>query len=323
MRIKIPFHVGMCAFYKVEFVHSVTGKVRPCSDWTENVMLTSGMKEMSHRGDWFTTCQVGIDAVDPNAGDTDMPGWVAGTSTITVSSSSAQATAPFYGWKQKTFRFAVGSIVIATQINRVGVGWATAQGDNLVSLAKIVDVTGTPVAPNWQPDEYLDVTVEMRYYPPLVDAEGTVDFNAVTYGYLLRASDANLGGAWGDVIGSQIVGWAQNVSDWLAWDNDIGATVDSTPTGLTAASDTFAVYTTAPAGVQSITFGLSVGPTAWNLATDKLFRCLTFKTTAGWYQIQWDDTGISGTYTGNGIPKTTSFTMQVEFVMTWGQATIP
>ena len=323
MRIKVPVHVGMKAFYKVEFVHSVTGVVRPCSDWTENVMLTSGMKEMSHRGDWFTACQVGIDSIDPDAGFTSMPGWVAGTTglnPLVQPTSGAQPDEPYYGWKQKTFRFPIGSISVATTINRVAVGWGIAQGeDNLVSLAKIVDVTGTPVAPNWQPDEYLDVTVEMRYYPPLIQVDSTVVLNSVTYDYSLKAMVTTSGAAWGSTIGSQIASYATTTSDWLAYDNNFGATIEDTPTGNTALSDTTADYTNAPAGVQSINFGMSVGPTAWNLATGLLFRSLGFKTTAGWYQIQFD----SQASPGNGIPKTASFTMQVEFVMTWGQATIP
>lgn len=313
----------MRGIFKVESVHAETGKVTLLAEEAKNLLLTSGMREMSQRGSWLTSCQVGIDlSNDPDPSMTGMPGWVAGTSNIEENTVGAQPNpGPFYGYRRLRWRFPIGSISENKNINRVGAGWGTANDANLISLAKIVDSGGGETTPTWKADEYLDVSYEFRYYAPTVDATGTVTLNGLDYNYIIRAMAATDQAVWANGIGSQIQSTASVDSDWLAYDGDIGATIEDSPTGLTAESDNSNDYTIAPAGVQNISFGMNVGPgtndtDGWSLTTGKLLRSLRIKTTAGWYQVQFDAVLSAG----NGVPKTDQLTMVMEFNLAWSEA---
>ena len=62
--------------------------------------------------------------------------------TITDDIYGAQASAPYYGWRRKTFRFAVGSGIANENLNEVGIGWDTIEGAYLATRALIVDISG-------------------------------------------------------------------------------------------------------------------------------------------------------------------------------------
>lgn len=311
--------IGMGALYLFESVHPDTGKRTPLSGWSPNTVLTSGLYAMSQQATWLSGLQVGTDNTTPDASQTGLLGYVAGTSTVEENVTGAQSAAPYYAWRRKRFRFPIGSV--SGNLAEVGVGWGTTNASNLVSRALIVDINGDVTTVTPKIDEYLDVTVEFRYYPPTVDATGTVDFNSVTYNYIVRAMNVTGVTEWASGIGNKIESFANTNDDWLAYDNDIGATIEDGPSGLTANSDNDDDYTSAPAGTAAVSVGMNVGPgtddvDGWSLTTGKLFRSLRVQTTAGWYQVQFDNGG-------NGVPKTDQFTMQVQFNLSWGEATIP
>lgn len=312
--------LGVRGRFKIESVHPETGKVTLLQDWANNTVLTSGMYQMSQRDGWMDACQVGIDETfDPDPGFTAMPGWVAGTTTKQENTTGAQPTAPFYGWRRTRFRFPIGSITENTNINRVGVGWDTQAGDTLVTLAKTVDIDSNPTAITWKADEYLDVTYEFQYHPPTVDATGTVDFNGVTYNYIVRAMDATSDSAWGSRIGQKIQHYTPSNASWLAFNDDIGATIEDVPSGLTASSDNNNGYTIAPLNTKNVFVGMNVGPgtndvNGWSLTTGLLLRSLQITTTAGSYQVQFDNGG-------SGVPKTDLLEMSVQFVLSWDEKT--
>lgn len=324
----IPLQILVSGRFKVESTHPETGVTTLLQDWAKNTVLTSGMYEMSQSDGWMLACQVGIDETnDPDPSFTSMPGWVAGTTNNLGSTTGAQSSATYYGWRRTTFRFPIGSVSENTNINRVGVGWGTVSGDNLTTLAKTVDIGGTPTAITWKADEYLDITYEFQYHVPTSDVTGTVVVDGVTYDYVVRAMAATSGSAWAIHIGNKIEAFSPYVDDWLAYDGDIGATVEDSPSGLVASSDNINSYTIAPLNVKYVDVGMNVGPgtddvDGWSLTTGKLLRSLRIKTTAGWYQVQFDDqTGGAGApYNGDGIPKTDQFTIASLFRLSWDEA---
>ena len=301
MNRRIEFNVR----YLLESVNPETGKRTPLSGWSPNVMLTSGLNQMANFS-WFTACQVGNDNTAPASGDTGLLGYVAGTSTVLATDFGAQASAEFYGWKRKTFRFPIGSV--SGNLTEVGVGWSVDSGANLVSRALVVDVNGTPNAATPKIDEYLDITAEVRCYPQLTQSTGTVDFNGVTYNYTLISSEVTSSTAWASNIGEAMSNYCLFVSDWAAYDGTIG-TIEQAPSGVVANSDNTNAYN-APYSNNSfeLVMGMNVGPSGWNLVSGGI-KSLRMKSTHGSFQVEFDTV----------VPKTSSFTMQAEFTLSWGE----
>ena len=114
-------NVGIKTFYKFYSVNPNTLDRVALTGWCSNSILTSGRNEMANRN-WFTSCQLGTDSTSATSTQTGLLGYVAGTSTITDDIYGAQASAPYYGWRRKTFRFAVGSGIANENLNEVGIG---------------------------------------------------------------------------------------------------------------------------------------------------------------------------------------------------------
>lgn len=300
MKQNVKFNVR----YLLESVNPETGKRTPLSGWSPNVMLTSGMNEMANFS-WFTACQVGNDNTTPTSGDTGLLGYVAGTSTVITTDFGAQASAEFYGWKRKTFRFPVGSV--SGNLTEVGVGWNVANGAYLVSRALVVDVNGVPNAATPKIDEYLDITAEVRCYPQLTQSTGNVDFNSVSYAYTLISSEVTSSTAWASNIGEAMGNVCLLTSDWVAYDGAIG-TIEQAPSGVEANSDNTSAYDQ-PYSNNSfeVVMGLNVGVGGWNLVSGGI-KSLRIKSNHGNFQVEFDSV----------VPKTTSFTMQTEFTLSWG-----
>lgn len=321
--IKIPLQgPSIRGFVKrIEAVHAKTGKRRVLlAEGCPNQILLTGMEPLADRADWMNFCQVGTSEVAPDPAQSSLQGWVAGTGTQHGTSvTGAQATAPFYGWKQKIFRFPDDAIVSNQNLNEVGVGWhagGPGNEDTLLSRALIVDINGDHITPQWKVGEYLDVTYELRYYPPLVDVTGNVQIAGLGYDYILRALAVTSTGPWGGHIGEAIGQYSLNSGDWNVYDGPIGSIEDSVPGGLTANCDNSDQYNVA-VGLPNYTVGVAVqcGATGWLLANG--IRCIRIRTTAGDYQIQFLRTGTDGSDPSHLIPKTVGQTMAAQFNITW------
>ena len=314
-------NVGIKTRYKFIAVNPETLEERDLSGWCENILLTSGRNELAKR-DWFTYCQVGTSATLPAVGQTGLLGFVAASNNIQEDVSGTQGSVPYYGWRRKRFRFDPGEAV--GNLNEVAIAWAGTAGANCVTRALIVDINGVQVTVTPLVTEILDVVIEVRYYPPLSDSTGTVVFDGVTYDYIARAAVVTNTSAWANTIGTQIRSYAVVNGDWSAYDDNI-STIDLGPNGVPVSSDNSNDYTnTYSENSYQIVFGMIVGPgtlntSGWYITTGKLLRSLLIKTTAGWYQIQFD----SQASPGFGVPKTNSYTMQVQFILGWQEQAIP
>ena len=292
-------------------VHEVPGSRRLLPQSSEqNKLLTAGMNVMNTQAGWMNNCQVGSDNSPPLASQTALGTWVAGTSTIHASSTGANATIPYYGWALTTYRFAEG--VAAGNLNEVAIGWDTS-GATIICRHRTVNVVNEEVTIVVQSDDWLDVTYQLRYYPPLDDVAGTITFDGDTFDTITRASEVTSKAAWGDNIGAQIGQYSPSVSSWSAFDGDLG-TLEQAPNGTSQACDNLNQFNEV---YQNNSFEIVVasatGPTGWNMTGG--FRCIRFMTTAGYYQCRFGMQGGGD----EKVQKTIDFTMAIKWTLSWGE----
>jgi len=307
--------VGMKGFMRLQCWRPdpILSRCRIDTGWFPNKILDAGRNQMPQRDDWMTKCQVGTNNTAPLATDTGLLGYVAGTSTLQADNWGAQGSAPYYGWRQKTFRFGVGAGHGAQNLKEAGVGWATS-GAALVSRALIVDpFTQLPTVVTPLVDEILDVSYLLRYYPPLVDVSQSVTLNGLNYDALTRAAEVTNSTAWGSYIGRQLGEVSLFSSDWSAFDGNIG-TLTQSPSGLSAACDHANAFNEAYSNNSyQLSMQCNTGSTGWNLAAG--IRSLRMKCTAGYYQTQFNRNPGSQT-----VPKDINFTMDMAWTLAWVEA---
>jgi len=165
--------------------------------------------------------------------------------------SGVQSSAPYFGWRRKTWRFAQGAA--AGNLSEVGVGWATS--GSLFSRALILDSGGTPTTITVLADEFLDVTYELRQYPVTTDNTGTFVLDGLTYDWVSRPAN---------VTSSFVPNAAMNSASINYYNGAIGAITGSpSGTGSGLLTPTPQSYST---GSYSITFTLIASITQANLA---------------------------------------------------------
>jgi len=309
--LELPFSAtfGMKGFLRLQCIRP-DGRVRIDTGWFPNKILDNGRNNMSTQTTWLSHCHVGTGSTPPVAGDTQLENFVVATSTVTSNIDGTEGAAPYFGWRRKTFRYAVGAGHGGQNLSEAGVGWGAA-GSTLISRALIIDpatqlpTTVTPLA-----DELLDVTYELRYYPPLIDAINSVVMNGVTYDTTTRASLVT-GDIWSDNIGTLIQKLSTGVTQWQVYDGLLG-TLEQAPNGNAANIDDYTtVYNRAYSNNSyERKIVAPCGSGGWNLGAG--IRSAKVWTTAGAYQCQFDSNPG-----GSTIPKTSAFTMQLGFTISW------
>ena len=301
----IALNVGMKGFLRFQCVNRFSGKVTQDTGWFPNTILTNGRNEMADF-DFMTYCQVGTDSTVPNASNTTLPGWIAGTSNVVAQSSGQTSEAPYYGWKRKTFRHDPGAIG-SQNLQEAGIGWG-ASGATLISRALILDpVLQTPTVITPLADEFLDVSYELRYYAPTGDVVGPqVTLAGVVYDTLTRAANVT-GPAWSDYIGDRMGVYAHK-DYWVSTDDVIGDILTG-PSGVGKSCDSAGQYASAYAeNSYQVQVNCPVGALGWN----QNIRSVLITTTAGQFQTQFTAVG-----TGLPIPKNTDYGMLMKWTFGW------
>ena len=311
--MSIGISLGIRGYFKMEAVNSVTGKKRLLADWFPNKVLTSGRNEIAKRSQWASDgsfCQVGTGSVPPLTTDTALGGPVAGGSTTTqqAHTNGAQATEPYYGWDRYTYRFAVFGVEY--NLSEVGVGWGSTA--DLFTRSLIINPGGQAVTVTVKDDEFLDVTYELRYYPPLHDVLDTIVLDSVTYDVIIRPSEVNDPTYWSDNIGEQIDVETGLPTPFDAWDGDIGTVLQS-PSGDNDPIDGTAISLGYGNNDLYLDVQASCGINGWLPAGGDV-RCVTASFKGGRYQIQFDSQSVPG----SGVPKTILQTMSLTFRLAWG-----
>lgn len=217
---------------KVTNIH--TGKERTLADFP-NLILNAGLERMG-TDSYLDVCRVGTGNSTPIVSQTQLDNKIASTSTTSSNTSGAQATAPYFGWRRTTFRFAAG---LVGNLSEVGVGWGNTTTDNfLFSRALILDINGDPTTINVLADEVLDVIYELRLYPPSADIIITgLNLGLTTHTVTVRPGRITDGNYWGSGIGDpfrfSLSGYSGRV---YAYNGAIGA-ITSAPSGDSSGSD--------------------------------------------------------------------------------------
>jgi len=305
---------GVKGFLKLQTFNKFSGKCRIDTGFFPNSVLNAGRNRMGSFDDWFNCGQVGSNNTAPSPTDTGMLGYIAGTNVIQFQSYGAQASPPYYGWRQRTFRHAAGST--AANLSEAGTGWANS-GAALWNRGLIVDLLGVPTTITPLSDEVLDLTVQLRYYPPLADVTGTIVIDGINYNYAIRAAEVNSAAAWGNNIGVAVGEACVFASDWAAYDGEPGTLVQI-PSGLSDGIDNVANVVNQVYSNNSYQRDMSfnVGPSGWVNVLG--IRTILMRTTAGSFQTRF------GAVAGDArIPKTSGKTINGVFRVGWTEAVIP
>lgn len=263
-------------FFKFEATNSETGEKRLLSDWQKNLITELGLERIGIAGSVIGRVQVGSGQAVPNINDTQLAAFVGETSTGFGSDTfGASSTEPYYGFARRTFRFPLGGA--AGNLSEVGI--LTASG-HLFSRSLIRDINGNPTTITVLPNEFLDVTYELRIHAPTADVTSQFTLDGNTYDCVVRAAQAGNAGFWATTIhtfgASGLPGFGLGSAGVAAFTGDIGTrtqgpsgtSASSTPSQLAYAANSryievnadFALDTANfPGGIRSIRFGSNIG----------------------------------------------------------------
>lgn len=204
-------HSGYSGWYKMEAFRldangqEVPGSRRIAADWFPNLITNAGLDLLGTltgaSSTVFAFCRVGSGNTAPADTDTALVSQVAFSSTEQAQTSGVNRTGAFYGWRRRTLRFAAG--VATGTLAEVGV--SATQAGALFSRALILDGGGVPTTITVLSDEVLDVTYELRCYPTMSDATGTVTISGTNYSWTARPlNNVAYDFAWSTTIGANI-----------------------------------------------------------------------------------------------------------------------
>ncbi|WP_312237310.1 hypothetical protein [Stenotrophomonas sp.] len=210
-------HSGYAGWFKIEALRvdedgvEVPGSRRIAADWFPNLITNAGLDFLGTTGATlvYGFCRVGSGNTTPSATDTALVTPVAVSSTAQATANGVNRSGAFYAWRRQTTRFAAGAA--AGTLAEVGV--SPAGTGALFSRALILDGGGNPTTITVLSDEVLDVTYELRLYPTLADATGTVTIAAVSYNWIARPLiEAGYDFSWKDNVGYGVMPRTSNGS---------------------------------------------------------------------------------------------------------------
>lgn len=294
--------IGFQGWFKFEAVNAITGRRRTVADWFPNLILNNGLNRMG-TGSTIDRCMVGTGTSTPVATQTQLDTRIASTTTAQSTTYGADLVDD-YAYIRRVFRFGAG--VAAGNLTEVGVGNSDT---SCFSRALILDGLGSPTSVTVLSDEYLDVTYEVRCYPPTTAVAATVNIGGVDYATEILPS---LFGSWGDV----------NYFRWPTHTGGMAATPTNNPNIRSAG--TLGDYTVSAGGTsiasgttaylaysnnsyeltQRLTFGLTSG------STD--FGILEFYNALGRWKISFDPV----------VPKRSTNIFTLDFKLAWARKTI-
>lgn len=183
--------------------NEIPGTRRVAAEWFSNLITDAGLDLMGtqrgwgNNGQWLYACGVGSGSTVPAFTDTALVAQVARTASKQADTNGAQGSAPYFGWRRITYRFATG--VAAGNLSEVGI-FSAMTGGTCCSRALIVDGSGSPTTITVLSDETLDVTYELRNYPPTTDstwtANLTINGTSITHSGTVRASLVTTSSCW-------------------------------------------------------------------------------------------------------------------------------
>lgn len=283
---KIPFNVAMAGRYMLEAVNSKTGERRQLTDWFENLITDLGLNRAGAGNSVDAYCYVGTGSTAPTNADTQMQAQIASSNTTQAEVAGNLTSSPYYAWNRKTYRFAQGAA--AGNLSEVGIGWASSSAAAIFSRSLIKDTNGNPTTVTVLADEYLDVTYELRIYPPLTDATFNVVISGVTYGVTCRPASVTNSSYW--TVGRFLTNGVRlyQVSYVArAYTGSLGA-ITAFPSGLISPSGEESSYSN---GAYSDNTFYRTGAVTWGLNSGNNaagIKSVHIMTSIGTFQMEFD-----------------------------------
>lgn len=244
----------------------------------------------------------------PSVTDTDLDNrigsWIAGTS---VSGQFNGGAPDWYTGINLNWRSPVGHFG-NNNLTEIGIS-----GNLLFSRALILDSLGNPTTFPILEDEALDITYQLRVYPPLEDALGTVTIAGNSHDYLARAVGVNstsqgsgwyLGGMTQGFSLSNFSGFPGNANQLFTGDA-VENTSTSRPSGAIGSSNASVSNNSYVGGSYK-----KSGRFSWGTAANSNnIRTHAFIAGPGNFQVQYDPP----------LAKTNIQTMFLEYEHSWGR----
>ena len=194
-----------------------------------NLITDSGLNRLGS-GNVMDLCSVGTGSTPPSVTDNALVSTLATTTDLLSSTAGAQSSEPYYGYRLNRYYFQPGTVT--GNIAEVGVGW----NGGLFSRALTADEEGDPAVITVLASEGLEVTYEVRLYPPDTDDIYTETLAGVTRTCTARAALAtsgNVSAGWGFGGTGAVISATDNAP--IIYEGDIGS-ITSTPAGFSAVS---------------------------------------------------------------------------------------
>lgn len=150
-----------------KFRMGADGALAPSSEpiTFENIVTDVGLVFIANNTSYMQYAYVGAGSAAPQPTDTQLGSFLMQNSSVPMDTSPFFNTSEGFAGNRRTFRFNPrGSMYNASE---VGVGMVRTE---LFSRALVRDALGNPATISVLADEYLDVTYEIRLYPPLTDS---------------------------------------------------------------------------------------------------------------------------------------------------------
>jgi hypothetical protein len=305
--------VGGC--FKLEAIRP-DGSRRLLADWQENLITDLGLELLGSSPSGLASkyCHVGTGNATPAVGNTSLNTWLAvntskvGDGFFSGSPYGAQESAPYYGWQRGVYRFSAGTAT--GNLTEVGLSPVNTNAQ-MFSRALIKDGGGSPTTVTVLSDEMLDLTYEIRMYPPLVDDSAIVTISGTAYTFTIRAAEVDSANSWGALIcrdGILHDNGNYGISSGIqAFKSFVLGAINESPTGTVTATlnKNFGTETTYAAGSHLID-----ATYVWDTdtGTDAAgFSGFLITTTKGTYQISVSPT----------IPKTGVNNLSLTFRVSW------
>lgn len=240
-------------------------------------LITDAGLDKAGTGGQMAAAFVGTGTATPGVSDTQLDVFKASATGFSTAWNSRFSYGPapdYYCEGAGTWRFNQG--VAAGNLTEVGVGWMEAGGGTeavrhrCFSRALILDGASNPTTITVLPDEYLDVTYVLRFYPYIgADINHTLTLSGVTYNFVTRSlalgtntqqtsrEAANYG------VATVYTGTAAGTPPTLAAINAIsmtnagpGAQLAPTPGAYTPGSYKSNIILSAALGAANLTYGI-------------------------------------------------------------------
>lgn len=294
----LVLHPRVAGRYKFTAIRP-DGTERPLTGWVPNIITDVGLNLLGTTY-VLSYCHVGTSNTAADIGQSALLGWVAATSGVEENSSYAQTNPPYFGTKVIRYRFAQG--VATGNLNEVGIGISPSNA-SLWSRAVIVDELNAPTTITVLAEEVLDVTYELRLYPPLVDGAGAINISGTGYNVTWRAAGVT-GLHWYNWIGSA-ASFTPQSNNYAVYNGLMNASITGYPSGVSAnTTPSNAAYSNNSLQRDATaSFGLNSGNLAGGI------KSCSIATTLGAFQFEFD----------NPIPKDGTKTLALTHRISWSR----